>query len=84
MSKIPLNTILDTIEEMKRELWGYIFGKAGIIWTKQMQAMTSKGSAECEYGGQWIGHHVADCSGVMVYIWKQHGLKIEHSSNGIA
>lgn len=70
-------------EKMLSEKWGYIWGAAGVAWTRERQRNVSDANAK-KYGSRWIGHTVADCSGVMVYIWKQHGLRIHHGSNGIA
>jgi hypothetical protein len=67
---------------MLRDRWGYIYGTAGIKWTQARQDAATNDMAR-KYGSRWVGHMVADCSGVMVYIWKQHGLSIYHGSNTI-
>ena len=82
MSKIPVQALYDNCEMMLRDQWGYIWGTAGIEWTEARQKATENEMAQ-KYGSRWIGHKVADCSGVMVYIWKQYGLKIPHGSNSI-
>lgn len=81
--KIPVNGVFQYIEKMLAEDWGYIWGTAGIKWTEKMQNATKNEMAQ-KYGKKWIGHIVTDCSGVMVYIWKQYGLTIPHGSNSIA
>ena len=68
---------------MLAEKWGYIYGASGQIWTQSKQDSTSNEMAQ-KYGQRWVGHRVADCSGVMVYIWEQFGLSIYHGSNTIA
>lgn len=68
---------------MLEEKWGYIWGTSGQLWTQTKQDSTDNDMAR-KYGSKWIGHLVADCSGVMVYIWKQFGLSIYHGSNTIA
>lgn len=82
MSKIPVQALYDNCEMMLRDHWGYIWGTAGIEWTEARQKTTENEMAQ-KYGSRWIGHKVADCSGVMVYIWRQYGLKIPHGSNSI-
>lgn len=83
MSKIPVSDVFDAIEMMLRDKWGYIINQSGKIWTANDQAVVQDAMAQ-QYGSQWIGHHVTDCSGVMVYIWREHKQKTEHSSNAIA
>lgn len=80
--KIPVQALYDNCEMMLRDQWGYIWGTAGIEWTQARQDATENEMAQ-KYGSRWIGHMVADCSGVMVYIWRQYGLKIPHGSNSI-
>ena len=68
---------------MLEDKWGYIFGASGQLWTQAKQDATDNAMAK-KYGYKWIGHRVADCSGVMVYIWMRFGLSIYHGSNTIA
>ena len=49
--------------------WGYIWGTAGILWTAARQAQLEKTTdsdreSGRKYGSKWIGHTVADCSGL--------------------
>ena len=80
---IPVSALYTECEAMLRDKWGYIWGTAGIRWTQARQNSASDDMAK-KYGKRWIGHMVADCSGVMVYIWKKHGMSIYHGSNSIA
>lgn len=80
--KIPVSEVYRYLDKMLKDRWGYIYGTAGILWTQSRQNSTTNEMAQ-KYGSKWIGHMVADCSGVMVYIWKQFGLKIPHGSNSI-
>ena len=82
MGKIPLEGLYSYMKMMLGNNWGYIFGTAGKVWTQADQDKTTNEMAQ-KYGSKWIGHHVADCSGVMVYIWKQYGLSIPHGSNSM-
>lgn len=79
---IPVRDLYSSCEMMLRDKWGYIYGTAGIKWTQARQEATNNDMAK-KYGKRWIGHMVADCSGVMVWIWKQHGMSIYHGSNTI-
>lgn len=82
-NKIPVADLYAECRKMLSDGWGYIMGTAGILWTKARQEAVTDAMAK-KYGSKWIGHRVADCSGVMVYIWKQHGMTIAHGSNSIA
>lgn len=81
--KIPVRGLYAHLDKMLDDHWGYIWGTAGKLWTAQLQADPPDDMAR-RYGARWIGHMVADCSGVMVYIWRQYGLTIPHGSNSIA
>lgn len=68
--------------------WGYIWGTAGVMWTREKQtelendrAKDSNYAMAIKYGSKWIGHMVADCSGLLVYLLKQHGIYVPHGSN---
>ena len=85
------------------DAWGYIWGTAGIQWTKAKQQQkvdymvnkygTSwKTNSEAKsdnyymaamYGSKWIGHTVADCSGLFAWAFKKLGGAIAHGSNSI-
>ena len=64
--------------------WGYIFGTAGIPWTaarqKALEKTTDSNRAMGrKYGSKWIGHTVADCSGMFRWAYAQFGEEINHS-----
>ena len=66
--------------------WGYIWGTAGVMWTAAKQAAIEKTTdADREmsrkYGSQWIGHMVADCSGLFSYVFAKLGGYMYHGSN---
>ena len=68
--------------------WGYIWGTAGVEWTKAKQDALNKTTDanranSRKYGSQWIGHMVADCSGLFVWAFKQLGGSIYHGSDTI-
>lgn len=68
--------------------WGYIWGKAGVKWTAEMQAEMDKTTdkkyeSARKYGKKWIGHNVADCSGLIKYLCKQFKISVPHGSNSM-
>ena len=62
--------------------WGYIWGKYGQLWTEKDQENTTDEKARM-YGTQWIGHRVADCSGLGYWAFRELGGFIVHGSNTI-
>jgi len=72
--------------------WGYIWGKAGTLWTEEKQralmaSYAASGRTElrysAKYGDKWIGHYVADCSGLFRWAFLQLGGDIYHGSDTI-
>lgn len=82
MSKIPVSEVYRYLDKMLEDRWGYIYGTAGVLWTQSRQSSTTNEMAQ-KYGAKWVGHMVADCSGVIVYIWKKFGLSIPHGSSSM-
>lgn len=62
--------------------WGYIWGSSGQLWTAASQKATTNAMA-MEYGSRWIGHRVADCSGLFSWAAAQLGGYLPHGSNSI-
>lgn len=60
--------------------WGYIWGAAGTKWTAAKQKAATR-EQTIKYGKKWIGHMVADCSGLFKWAFKQLGGDIYHGSN---
>lgn len=60
--------------------WGYIWGQAGSMWTKAKQESATRDMTK-QYGAKWIGHYVADCSGLFSWAFKQLGGYMYHGSN---
>lgn len=79
----------DLISKFKYALsnkWGYIWGTAGEKWTAAKQAeiekTTDKNREKArQYGSKWIGHYVADCSGLFSWAFKQLGGYMYHGSD---
>lgn len=66
--------------------WGYIWGTSGALWTERdqekLEETTDKNRAMSrKYGAQWIGHHVADCSGLFSWAFNQLGGYMYHGAN---
>ena len=62
--------------------WGYVWGASGQEWTQAKQDAATRPQT-ISYGQQWVGHRVADCSGMFVWAFKQFGESIYHGSNTI-
>ena len=79
----------DLIAKFQRALdekWGYIWGTAGVMWTEARQrAIETTTDADRESarknGAKWIGHRVADCSGMFSWAFKELGGYMYHGSN---
>ncbi len=68
------------------EKWGYIWGTSGETWTaakqKELEKTTDSDRAQGrKYGSKWIGHRVADCSGLFSWAFKQLGGYMYHGSD---
>ena len=88
MSKIPVSALYEYCEMMLRDHWGYIYGTAGVKCTQKtidnaIAKFPKYAATTKKYGPQWIGYMVTDCSGVMVYIWRQYGKTIPHGSSSM-
>ena len=73
----------DLVEKFKYALdnrWGYIWGQAGDVWTQSKQNAATR-EQTVKYGQQWVGHHVADCSGLFSWAFKQLGGYMYHGSD---
>ena len=66
--------------------WGYIWGTSGIKWTearqKEIEKTTDPDRAQArKIGSKWIGHTVADCSGLFTWAFRQLGGEMYHGSD---
>jgi len=85
---IKASVLVEGVEEAYKMKGGYIWGKAGVLWTEAKQREYNKTTdANREqsrlYGSKWYGHMVWDCSGLPYDVLKKHGIKIPHGSNSI-
>lgn len=84
------NQIAETVRQPLQEHWGYIWGKSGQLFTRndyeeilKTKAGNSNYKLAIKYGEKWIGHKVADCSGLVVWVYKQFGMSVPHGSNSL-
>ena len=77
---IPARELVNTALQAYAEKWGYIWGKSGQVWTQAQQDKATR-DMTVRYGQQWVGRKVADCSGLLVWAFKQLGGSIYHGSN---
>ena len=85
---IKASDLIAKFQQALNDNWGYIWGTAGVMWTearqKALEKTTDKNRAMSrQYGSKWIGHMVADCSGMFVWAFKQFGLPMSHISSNI-
>ena len=77
------------IEKFRQALdghWGYIWGTAGEKWTeakqRELEKTTDSNRAQGrKYGKKWIGHTVADCSGLFSWAFRRLGGTMYHGSD---
>ena len=83
---ISTQALIEKFKPALAEKWGYIWGTAGETWTAAKQAELEKTTDKDReqgrlYGSKWIGHKVADCSGLFSWAFKQLGGYMYHGSN---
>ena len=83
---IKAQSLIALFRQALSEHWGYIWGTAGENWTaakqKELEKTTDADRAQGrKYGSKWIGHTVADCSGLFSWAFKQLGGYMYHGSD---
>ena len=83
---ITTQALIDKFNQALSENWGYIWGTAGESWTAARQAALEKTTDPDraqgrQYGKRWIGHKVADCSGLFSWAFRQLGGTMYHGSD---
>lgn len=83
---ISTGALINKFQQALDKKWGYIWGTAGEEWTaakqKQLETTTDADRANSrKYGSKWIGHMVADCSGLFSWAFKKLGGYMYHGSN---
>lgn len=77
---ISTSALMEKFQYALDNKWGYIWGAAGAVWTAEDQARATR-EQTVKYGKRWIGHHVADCSGLFSWAFRQLGGYMYHGSN---
>lgn len=85
---ISANDLISKFRYALDNAWGYIWGTTGILWTQARQDALNKTTDtnranSRKYGSQWIGHYVADCSGLFVWAFREYGLEMSTVSTYI-
>lgn len=83
---ISTQALIEKFQQALADEWGYIWGTAGVKWTAAKQAELEKTTDanranSRKYGKKWIGHMVADCSGLFSWAFKQLGGYMYHGSD---
>ena len=83
---ITTQALIEKFKQALSEKWGYIWGTAGESWTaakqKELEKTTDSDRAQGRaYGSKWIGHKVADCSGLFSWAFRQLGGYMYHGSD---
>ena len=83
---IAAQALIEKFRLALQEKWGYIWGTAGEKWTeakqRELEKTTDSNRAQGrKYGKKWIGHTVADCSGLFSWAFRQLGGTMYHGSD---
>lgn len=74
--------IMWTAARQKQKV-NYMVSKYGTGWKNNSEAKEDNYYGSALYGDRWIGHYVADCSGLFAWAFKKMGGAIAHGSNSI-
>lgn len=70
-------------EAKQKQKINYMVSKYGTSWKKNSEAKEDNYYGAALYGDKWIGHYVADCSGLFRWAFNQYKVYIAHGSNTI-
>lgn len=77
---ITTSALIEKFQYALNNNWGYIYGQAGDLWTEAKQKSATRETTK-KYGSKWIGHYVADCSGLFHWAFAKLGGYMYHGSN---
>ena len=77
---ISTQAFIEKFQYALDDKWGYIYGTAGETWTAAKQKAAAR-ETTVKYGKKWIGHKVADCSGLFSWAFKELGGYMYHGSD---
>ena len=83
---ISPQSLITLFRQALSDHWGYIWGTAGEAWTEAKQKALEKTTDDDRalgraYGSKWIGHTVADCSGLFSWAFRKLGSSMYHGSD---
>lgn len=70
-------------EAKQKQKVNYMVSHYGTSWQKNSEAKNDNYYGAAVYGEKWIGHYVADCSGLFRWAFNQFKIYIAHGSNTI-
>ena len=76
-------TGIEWTQSRQNQKVNYLIKTYGADWKKNADAKKDNYYLCGMYGSKWIGHMVADCSGMFVWAFKQFGLGMSHISSNI-
>ena len=70
-------------EAKQKQKVNYMESRYGSNWKKSVDARSDNYYYTALYGDKWIGHYVADCSGMFVWAFREFGMEMSHISSNI-
>ncbi len=77
---ITFEALIGKFQYALKNKWGYIYGTAGSVWTEAKQKAATRAQT-VKWGKQWVGHYVADCSGLFTWAFHELGGYMYHGSD---
>jgi len=68
-------------ESRQKNIINKMVNQYGSSWKNNSEAKGNDYYNSAAHGSKWIGHRVADCSGLFVAAFNQYGIRVSHSSH---
>ena len=68
-------------ESRQKNVVNKMVNQYGGSWKNNSEAKDNDYYMSAVYGSKWVGHRVADCSGLFVAAFSMYGIRISHSSH---
>ena len=68
-------------EAKQKQIVNKMASRYGSSWKNNAEAKDDDYYRSAVYGSKWVGHRVADCSGMFVGAFKEKGIAVSHSSH---
>ena len=68
-------------EARQKNIVNKMVNQYGTSWKNNSEAKNNNYYNSAVYGEKWVGHRVADCSGLIVAAFSKYGIRISHSSH---